>query len=496
MKRRTFLATSFGSILALQNGGTLAQQAPTRKQILIQNCIRLLGKCEFRLTCFSRYEIPEAARDILSAIGEPATSALCDVLLQDKEIWRRGLASEALIETKDPAAIPALLKALQTEEVLFIRAQVAEALGNRKANVAVEPLIETLHVRDKKEIAPATLAGSAAVALGKIGDARAIEPLLRQIGNEEFARYGTAPSEYMWQLVTKGLVAFGQIVVPQLIGIWGTQGEAGRTAILQVLGELKGVQATTFLYRELRRAKTELERLQCAMALARCGDRRATRYLLPLLKPSDESYLVARYQYEALEAMVLLKDMTTLKPLLNLVRQTPNSVAAIRALGALESREVAAQLHEIAATKSGNYECIVAVEVLGERKERGALPLLKKILEEDSKGAKALHYTATTAIGRMEPEFITTHLRSAKDPLLTKCISAAGNLRMSSTAPLIYEYARSYDEGIRYSALSTLGKIAPASYIARLEPLLYQKAILEAGYAAQAIVAIRKRHQT
>jgi HEAT repeat protein len=500
MKRRTFLATSFGSILALQNGGTLAQQAPTGKQRLIQNCIHLLGPCETRGTCFRRYEAPEAARDILSAIGEPATSALCNVLLQDKSSWRRTLAVEALVEMADRKAIPALIQALRSDDY-GIRSSAAKALGKRKAREAVEVLIETLNLRDQEDtLHYAYLAHSAATALGSIGDERAILPLLKQIGSRDAVSHslpGGTVYEVLNESVIKALASFGTRVRETLVEAWYVQEDAGKRDILQVLGEIGDPKSVWFLYKGLRNAKSTEERFQFAIALGRCGDSRATPFLLPLLKPTLDDQLRRSYQREALKSLKVIKDATTLEPLLAFVNENTDSKEGIEALSALDPPQLAPMLIRTLNNPNESWQARqTAADVLGERNERHALPALKARLSETGPNAEIIRFAAMVAIGRMEPESITEHLRSEKDPDLIDYIRAAGTLKMSSAAPLIYGYVKNSDMWIPQFALDALGEIAPASYIPRLEPLLYQKEILKAGYAAQAIVAIRNRQQT
>ncbi len=126
----------------------------------------------------------------LRRIGdETATKLLIDTFKNDKDVMTRRNAALALAEIGDKQAIQPLINGLKDSND-DIRDIAALALGNMQAKEAVAPLIQAL--TDNK------LNWRATVALGDIGDTRAIEPLteLWQKNHDMFIRlcaaYGLA----------------------------------------------------------------------------------------------------------------------------------------------------------------------------------------------------------------------------------------------------------------------------------------------------------------
>lgn len=107
------------------------------------------------------------------------------------------LLIQALAKKKDPRAVPVLIDALKNESSRGLsRHDAAAALGELKAADAVDPLIEIIEkARDE------SLVSAAAVALGKIGDKRALPALERLVGNlRDDPRF---PQSY-WEQAKKG----------------------------------------------------------------------------------------------------------------------------------------------------------------------------------------------------------------------------------------------------------------------------------------------------
>jgi len=87
---------------------------------------------------------------------------------------------------KEKHNIEGLLKALGYEKNRDVREAAAKALGEIGDAQAVEPLIATLK-NAEMSYEGKDLVCSIAEALGKIGDARAVEPLIAVLKNDEVA---------------------------------------------------------------------------------------------------------------------------------------------------------------------------------------------------------------------------------------------------------------------------------------------------------------------
>lgn len=132
------------------------------------------------------------------ALGKSTNPKATEVLigLVDKHP-ANSLLIQALGKKKDPHAVPALIKALKNESSRGLsRHDAAAALGELKAVDACDPLVEIIEkARDE------SLVSAAAVALGKIGDKRALPALERLVGNlRDDPRF---PQPY-WEQAKKG----------------------------------------------------------------------------------------------------------------------------------------------------------------------------------------------------------------------------------------------------------------------------------------------------
>ena len=131
-------------------------------------------------------EIRSYAAEALGAIGDAnANQPLIDAL-QDTNNSVRRFAISSLGHLRNTTAITPLIPFLQDEEP-DIRCATAIALGKINHSSAVEALIPAA-----TEDADRSVCSAAIIALGKIGDKRAIEPLnnlMKQSDNEWILRY-------------------------------------------------------------------------------------------------------------------------------------------------------------------------------------------------------------------------------------------------------------------------------------------------------------------
>ena len=120
-------------------------------------------------------EVRIAAALALGKFKDPRSIVrLSDLLLEDREIEVRQAAAQALAETRLPQAIPYFIEAMADSFWWYERENAAKPMLDsleRFGSEAVEPLIEALNNLE------GTVRRSAAIVLGHIGDARAIEPL-------------------------------------------------------------------------------------------------------------------------------------------------------------------------------------------------------------------------------------------------------------------------------------------------------------------------------
>jgi HEAT repeat protein len=96
---------------------------------------------------------------------------------------RAGAVAEALGKIGFPAVVP-LIQALNDENG-YVRAGAAEALGKIGDKRAIEPLIQALRDDNLLRSVRSGVRARAAEALGRIGDKRAVEPLIQVSKNDD-----------------------------------------------------------------------------------------------------------------------------------------------------------------------------------------------------------------------------------------------------------------------------------------------------------------------
>ena len=188
------------------------------------------------------------AAEALSKIGAPAVEPLIGALSHDDDDvrWK---AAIALGEIGDPRAIEPLI-ILLCDEDRFVKSHAALALG-AIGEPAVNPLLRALREGD------GNLRWGAAIALGKIRDPRAIEPLIRALAD----KYENVRAESASSLATMGKPALG----PLLQFLKFSDGPE-RIEVVAALGELHDTDAIQPLIQMLENADDD-ERKAIADAL-------------------------------------------------------------------------------------------------------------------------------------------------------------------------------------------------------------------------------------
>jgi HEAT repeat protein len=188
------------------------------------------------------------AAEALSKIGAPAVDALIGALRHsdDDVRWK---AAIALGGTGDIRAIDPLINLLCDED-RFVKGRAAYALG-LIGEPAVEPLICALREGD------GNLRWGAAIALGKIRDLRAIDPLIRALAD----KYENVRAES-----AKSLAAIGKPALKPLVRFLQHSDKSVRIEVVTALGALKDSDAIQPLMQILDTADED-ERVEIEDAL-------------------------------------------------------------------------------------------------------------------------------------------------------------------------------------------------------------------------------------
>jgi HEAT repeat protein len=252
----------------------------------------------------------QEARKALVKIGKPAVEHLL-LALQDKDWLIRSGAAWVLGEIKDKRALEPLDKLMRTDKnIVVVPYYAAEALGK----IDIERLIAALRDEDSR------IREIAAEGLGRLKDARAVEPLLSALLDKK-KEVRRAAAEALGKIKspkavkplidalqdTDGYVrehaalALGEIkdpgAVAPLIAALQHKDWATRWKAAWALGEIKDARAVEPLIVALQDKKAEV-RHRAAWALGEIKDRRAIKPLIPLL--DDEHVTVRMFAEEAL----------------------------------------------------------------------------------------------------------------------------------------------------------------------------------------------------
>lgn len=280
--------------------------------------------------------VREAAATALGQLGDArAVEPLIKAFNDDNVKWK---AINALVQLGDVSVGP-LLRVLSNTQGWVCYAA-AEALGQLGDVRAVDPLIKILgEYRQGQE-------GHAAVkALGKLGDLRALEPLIKALGNNALA---ADAAEALGQLGDKralepllaalqstaynvpeaALGALGQLgdarAVEPLIKMLGNYVLGGHAA--RTLGKLRDARAVEPLIGALGH-KENMVRIGAADALGQLGDIRAFEPLLQILGDAEPKVREA-----SAKALGQLGDARAVAPLINLLGDTKAANGAVAAL--------------------------------------------------------------------------------------------------------------------------------------------------------------------
>ncbi|HXF06632.1 MAG TPA: HEAT repeat domain-containing protein [Blastocatellia bacterium] len=343
------------------------------------------------------FEAPAVRWAAAVVTGEKRLAALVPELMRasgDEEFAVQVASVRALAQIADAQAVPILCRWLGKKESLIpeIRSQIARALGDIGDARAGEPLIEALKDEDQDVCQAAAEAlvgmGAAAVepliaaledgrvrwaaveALGRIGDARAVEPLIKALGYKGR------------DIVKPGYSSKRSFCVPDLLGI------------------------------NIRRAAAE--------ALGRIGDARAVKPLIEAL--GDD-----RVRKAAVEALVMI-GAAAVEPLIAVVKDgRKESKEAVRVLLRLRGRERVIALGEVAVEPL--IEVLedpdvrwAAVEALGGIRDARAVEPLIKLLRDWMIREAAVEALASIGAAAVKP--LIKALNSS-DPRVREAVAEA-----------------------------------------------------------------------
>ena len=199
---------------------------------------------------------------------------------KNADAWANRGVSISLGKLGDPRVVEPLIKELGDENG-NVRGGATLSLGKLGDLRAVEPLIKTLD--DENE----TVRIGAVNALGRIGEP-AIEPLIKAFGDENSLG---DENETVFECTANALGRIGELVVEPLIKALGDENETVRLGAVFVLGKLGDPRAVEPLIGRTLGDENEKVRMCAAILLAEIGDEDVVKLLIKALRDENETVL-------------------------------------------------------------------------------------------------------------------------------------------------------------------------------------------------------------
>jgi len=399
-----------------------ARSDPVLRQVIVQALDRL-GWQPQEGEMAARYWILKRDWGRCAALGPDATTALLDALQDDDPSLVAGAAT-ALGQGGDLRALEPLI-AIARHPDSTVRAAVTGALGALGDTRAVMPLISAMQDPEVSVVV------AAVAALGRVG-APGVPPLLealrstnadlRSAATRALAEIGVpavtalirALADRDLHVIIGAAEALGRIgdrrAVDPLLACLESDTSHVRQAVCQALGEI-GDQRAVLPLTEMLRDGDYPVRFAAAAALGKLRDPRAIQPLIAALKHENPDVRAA-----AAEALGQSGDDWAIEPLLAVLSDPRFSVqvAAARALGNLGERAVRPLAQALRSNAHWNVRYAAAMALGLARSEQGVRALIDALQDDDSR----VRWSAASAldkIGTDEARAATSTWRSAQD---------------------------------------------------------------------------------
>jgi HEAT repeat protein len=298
---------------------------------------------------------------------------LIAIVTGERVVWReREAAVERLVALGKPAVVP-LIQALEQDHAGVLM----RALGRLGDARAVEPLLAALcqvnpHVRQ-----------DAATALGLIGDPRAIGPLIDAFRLES----GDTEDITAWQDAAQALARLGAPAVEPLIRALRDENSTVRAWSAHALGQMGIPQAVGPLIAALADADLQV-RSDASVALGKIGDASAAEALVARLSDPQENELVRMDAARALGNVVTGAVFAPLAAALD----DPAIEVRCQALWALAESAGPRAVDLLLARITDPEACIrhAAVHALAGVGDENLIPLLERIEHQDQGRCRAV----------------------------------------------------------------------------------------------------------
>jgi HEAT repeat protein len=314
-------------------------------------------------------------------------SDLLKALRDDKSFYVRQFAAQSLVNLKDSRTLPSLLKDISHSDA-FIRARVVEALGQIGDAQAVVPLLERLQ-NDPQ----ASVRWRAAESLGMLKNTNAINRLLEVLQKEIDPVVRGRAAEAL------GFFKSEDVVVALLDSLQSDAFPAVRWRAAQALGFLQDDGAVTILIQVLKKDADNSVRWSAAQALGQIKAFSA----LPALLESLRADLDPSVRWSAAEALGRLHHPDAVPVLIDALtydKYAPVRAKSCQALGYLQNPTALPSLLKALQNSPSASVRSHAAEALGRLQDPSAVSVLAEMLRNDPEAS--VRWYAADALGNLK----------------------------------------------------------------------------------------------
>lgn len=337
----------------------------------------------------------------LGKIGGDEVVPILLLILSDETNERQFRAAEALGRLGDERAIEPLIQALYESDAADVVGRAAWALGQISAKQGVPALIETLYEAYDNDPGYSSELPAVIEALGRIGDKRAVEPIIETLDS-------TRPEVKIAAAIALRKIGDEQAanaLVPLLNHTSPDVRRAGVSA-LRKLGNEDAVEGLISCLQD----NNQIIRAMATEALSRIGDSRSTDALIQALYDDRN-----RIRKAAARGLVKI-GLDALPELLKVRIDDTQDVRANRklvwVLGELGDSRATETLMSIAENISDNRTRSYAIEALGKIGDSRSLEVVMRASADDSSYVRA---PAATALAQFRQPQVIERLKTLSD---------------------------------------------------------------------------------